>query len=291
MGLSEKARGKQRAIEPSEAGEPVSEPCANTRDLTVRFTEGIPDLTLQVTEQDTVRDVKHNIRNARPELANRRLKLILAGQLLADTVLLHARLVSLEERQRRATSDAPSEGRPDSSPVTSAWLHCSVGPPLEEGEEEGDTGLQTAQLKPLRGFDRLAAAGFSAQDIANFRLQFHAHSAGDYIDQDFEDDEDFVEHARTLEERWIDSLDGGGPSIQSGSASSTMLNGIGIGFFFPVLPFFWFRAAKPAIFWEDGTEHDSNEGHVFSTRVQVGIVLGFLANCLFGAWIYLLTSP
>ena len=49
---------------------------------------------------------------------------------------------------------------------------------------------QTAQLKPLRGFDRLAAAGFSEQDIANIRLQFHAHSAGDYLDQDFESDEE-----------------------------------------------------------------------------------------------------
>lgn len=291
MSLSEKAKGKQRAIDFSEAGSRVLEPCVNTKNLTVRFTEGISDLTLQVAEHDTVRDVKDNIRDARPELANRRLKLILTGQLLADTVLLHARLISLEERQRRAASDALPEGIPDSNPTTSTWLHCSVGPPLEEGEEEGDTGLQTAQLKPLRGFDRLAAAGFSAQDIANFRLQFHAHSAGDYIDQDFEDDEDFVEHARILEERWIDSLDGGGASMQSGSASSTMLNGIGIGFFFPILPFFWFRAAKPAIFWEDGTEHEINNGHVFSTRVQVGIVLGFLANCLFGAWIYLLTSP
>ena len=49
---------------------------------------------------------------------------------------------------------------------------------------------QTAQLKPLRGFDRLAAAGFSEQDIANIRLQFHTHSAGDYLDQEFDDQED-----------------------------------------------------------------------------------------------------
>lgn len=107
------------------------------------------------------------------------------------------------------------------------WLHCSVGPQLKDGEVEDskvqvrvlcipscflaamlgssradvdmDMGglmrhrscvLQTAQLKPLRGFDRLAAAGFSEQDIANIRLQFHTHSAGDYLDQDFDDQED-----------------------------------------------------------------------------------------------------
>ena len=57
---------------------------------------------------------------------------------------------------------------------------------------------QTAQLKPLRGFDRLAAAGFSEQDIANIRLQFHAHSAGDYLDQDFESDEECERSPRCL---------------------------------------------------------------------------------------------
>ena len=35
-----------------------------------------------------------------------------------------------------------------------------------------------------------AIAGFSEQDIANIRLQFHTHSAGDYLDQDFDDQED-----------------------------------------------------------------------------------------------------
>jgi hypothetical protein len=33
--------------------------------------------------------------------------------------------------------------------------------------------LETTQLKPLRGFDRLMAAGFGEEDIANVRRQFH----------------------------------------------------------------------------------------------------------------------
>lgn len=52
--LSEKAKGKQRAVE-SEAVIPKKELC-------IRFTEGIPDLTLQVGEQDTVRDIKTSAR-------------------------------------------------------------------------------------------------------------------------------------------------------------------------------------------------------------------------------------
>jgi hypothetical protein len=41
---------------------------------------------------------------------------------------------------------------------------------------------QQAQLKPLRGFDRLAAAGFSEDDIANFRRTFHTQSSENYLD-------------------------------------------------------------------------------------------------------------
>jgi hypothetical protein len=53
--LSAKAKGKQRAVEPVEEDVPVQE---LTRELTIRFTEGIPDLVLQVKPPTSVRDVK-----------------------------------------------------------------------------------------------------------------------------------------------------------------------------------------------------------------------------------------
>ena len=56
--LSEKAKGKQRAEDPSPVSIPETPPL---KDLTVRFTEGIPDLTVEVAEQDTVKDVKNNV--------------------------------------------------------------------------------------------------------------------------------------------------------------------------------------------------------------------------------------
>lgn len=52
-GLSDKAKGKQRAVEP------IEEP--SSRELMVRFTEGVPDLTIRVGKRDSVRDVKNNV--------------------------------------------------------------------------------------------------------------------------------------------------------------------------------------------------------------------------------------
>ena len=48
---------------------------------------------------------------------------------------------------------------------------------------------QTGQLQPARGFDRLAALGFSADDIENFRQQFHSQSYSNYLDIDVAEEE------------------------------------------------------------------------------------------------------
>lgn len=71
--LSERAKGKQRAIDPPIEG-PADPECQSTsseqpqeetaRDLVVRFTEGVPDLTIRVSKLDRVRDVKKQVRNS-----------------------------------------------------------------------------------------------------------------------------------------------------------------------------------------------------------------------------------
>lgn len=146
--------------------------------------------------------------------------------------------------------------------------------------------MKIAQLQPLRGFDRLSAAGFSESDIANFRRQFHSQSASNYLDTDFDTEEEcaFIphshvvhtidtgcflddEHARALEEQWIDSLDNASTASLSQSSSSTnasILQGIVLGFFFPLLPFFFIREPKPAVFWDSGAEHELTGSVVFS---------------------------
>lgn len=58
--LSEKAKGKRRAVDASDEAEDTA-PQLATKTLVIRFSEGIPDLTLQVAEQDAVRDVKQKV--------------------------------------------------------------------------------------------------------------------------------------------------------------------------------------------------------------------------------------
>ncbi|TEB37443.1 hypothetical protein FA13DRAFT_907122 [Coprinellus micaceus] len=302
--LSEKAKGKRRAVEvespsnigPSGSGtnEPREEP--TKRQLVIRFAEGAPDLTVSVGKQDTVRDIKRNIHGVRPELKDRRIRLIHLGRLLTDGTFLYSWLSSLEEKQKRASAANVEDEEGSSKAVTlkpaTTWIHCSVGPSLEPGEEveEGEEGKQE-QLQPLRGFDRLSAVGFSEDDIANFRRQFHSQSSTNYLDDHFETEEDYDEHARALEEQWIDSIDNAGSASLSQSANSsnsTILQGITMGFFFPLIPFYFMRSQKPAVFWEDGTEAEPVPNVIFSRRMQMGLVVGFLVNLMFGLWRYLL---
>lgn len=149
--LSEKAKGKQRAIDPERDGEPSQ---ADSRNLTIRFTEGIPDLFLYISSTDAVRDVKAKVRvlldsapglipsqivAARAQLKERRLRLIHAGRLLTDGTLLHPWLSTLEERQLRAkTSLSNDSSSPSQQPHLITWLHCSVGPKIDPEVEVED---------------------------------------------------------------------------------------------------------------------------------------------------------
>lgn len=74
------------------------------------------------------------------------------------------------------------------------------------------------------------------------------------------------EHARALEEQWIDNIDNAGSATlsQSSSANSTILQGVLLGFFFPFLPFFFLRGPKPAVFWSDDSEQESTSNVIFS---------------------------
>ncbi|KAF4621039.1 hypothetical protein D9613_000362 [Agrocybe pediades] len=308
--LSERAKGKRRAIDPiyddprdlesqaSGSAAPGEEdtPEPTCRDLVVRFTEGVPDLTISVDKLDSVRDVKRRIRQTRPELQNRRLRLIHSGRLLTDGTLLYAWLASLEERQQRADSLAADAGAGSGAEAkkkeSTTWIHCSVGPVMKPGETEEDARAQTSQIQPLRGFDRLASVGFSPEDIENFRRQFHSQSSTNYLDLDFATEEEYDEHARALEEQWIDSMDNVGTATlsQSDSSNAAVLQGVLVGFFFPFLPLFFLRNRKPAVFWQDGSEAEQTSSVIFSRRMSMGITVGFLVNILFGMWRFLLDS-
>ena len=59
--LSEKAKGKQRVVNPPDIGQGSSSTQPASRDLTIRFTEGGSDLIVHVVEKDTVKDVKQKV--------------------------------------------------------------------------------------------------------------------------------------------------------------------------------------------------------------------------------------
>ncbi|PFH46723.1 hypothetical protein AMATHDRAFT_77548 [Amanita thiersii Skay4041] len=288
--LSEKAKGKQRAVDPisTPSQQPVEQPQEElTKGIIIRFTDGaLPDLLVTINRKDSARDMKKKIRQSRQELKDRRLRLIHSGQLLTDATHLFTHFASVKERQQKVDSDEPSSTLP-----TTAWMHCSVGPPLEPGEEENDDGrTQAGQIKPQRGFDRLASMGFSEADIANFRRQFHSRSLMNYLDLDFETEEEYDEYARSLEEQWIDSLDNSSTASLSQSSSSSVLQGIVVGFFFPILPFFFMRNQSSPVFWEDGSAQDPTPNVILSESMQMGLVVGFLVNLLFGLWRFVLDT-
>jgi hypothetical protein len=103
-------------------------------------------------------------------------------------VFLGSVLDTLDSRQRQAVSSSVystgspqqeslktgTKPQPDTGTGTGTWLHCAIGPELEEGEEEDSSTIPADQLRPLRGFDRLAAAGLSPEDIEGIRNTFHA---------------------------------------------------------------------------------------------------------------------
>ncbi|KAI0032788.1 hypothetical protein K488DRAFT_49163 [Vararia minispora EC-137] len=277
--LSDKAKGKQRAVEPI----PIP---PSTRPLVIRFNDGIPDLSLRLGQNDTLRQLKANIRAERPQLERRRLKLIHAGRLITNDIRIFEWLTSFEDRQRRAEA-AQAAATPIVAPLPIAYFHCSVGPELEPGETEDSDEGQTTQIKPLRGFDRLAGAGFSDADITNFRRQFHAGAGADALAlTEFATEEEYEEHARTLEEQWIENLDGASLGGRTPD-STTILQGILVGFFFPLIPFFVFASPRLPVFWSSGAAVEPLGSVVFSKRMQMGIVLGFLVNILLGLWRYL----
>jgi len=88
------------------------------------------------------------IRDLRPQLRERRLRLIHSGRLLTDGVILESRLKSLEEAQTIAGVESHGQdkdkrevkgkgkGKAKGEFGNNTWLHCSVGPKMEDGRDE-----------------------------------------------------------------------------------------------------------------------------------------------------------
>jgi len=120
--------------------------------------------------------------------------------------------------------------------LPTAFLQCSIGPSHEDALPAHVIPAPNPTPE-ARGFDRLRyTAGMSALDVQTMREQFHLQSGlsraftGDLVRQ--EDEQDY---AYRLEEQWIDNM--GTAPIRSDTPSMSMciLQGMMIGFFFPLV--------------------------------------------------------
>ncbi|ODV92964.1 hypothetical protein CANCADRAFT_1563 [Tortispora caseinolytica NRRL Y-17796] len=176
--------------------------------LKVRFSPPAPDLELNI-ENPSAALIRSEIRKLRPDTASCRLRLIVAGRIIVGVTPIKAPTSS------------------DSSPV---FVHCVVGPSLsarsadessldssreESLEAEREAELSAHSTVPLRGFDRLVAAGISPVEVQSIRSQFmRVHGFAQTLSGAFgqthtEGDSDFETHdssLRDLEEQWMDDM-------------------------------------------------------------------------------------
>lgn len=74
------------------------------------------------------------------------------------------------------------------------------------------------------------------------------------------------EHARTLEEQWIESIESGNANFDAGISNTSMnpiLLGLICGFFFPLLPLFFFKDSLAPYTWANGAPVTSQPTVIF----------------------------
>ncbi|TXT16003.1 hypothetical protein VHUM_00506 [Vanrija humicola] len=263
---SEKARGKQRAVDTSDDDEPdTPAPKAKGkarkpelgRAVTVIFSneEAGGNLEVWVEDGESVGHVKENIRHLRPSLAGLQLRLIHAGRLLTDGILLLPWLRSLEERVRRQAAGVggdvgevlrevglTDEGADKPAAPEKIYLHCNVGGPQDAGDATpSETAAEEAPAPRRRGFDALLDAGLSPEEVAQMRRQFY-ESRGEEVPDGLDAGDVNDEHARALEEQWIEGdLTPATATTSTEGMYTSILHGLLIGFLLPLTPWFFFR--------------------------------------------------
>lgn len=214
--------------------------------LTVRFSTSRPDTLLDIPHPNntTVAALKHLIRSRleQPD-SQRRLRFIHGGKILPDAAVLGAVLKALPPPPR-ADDDPKGKGKAGGDGPQRVYVICSIGDLLTDAEldeerrraEEpvvpdkqqqqqlassasgtphhrpgtpaGDGGAPSVQRGP-RGFDRLLAAGFSAAEVNQLRLQFRSIQEANHT----ADTMPSPDTLRGMEDAWMDNDNGGGAAL------------------------------------------------------------------------------
>ncbi|WVR06491.1 hypothetical protein IAU60_003522 [Kwoniella sp. DSM 27419] len=256
-GARTKSKGKNRADR--ERGRHATIMFSNESEMTGG------NLDLWVEEGESVGSVKEKIKALRPALYPLNLRLIHSGRLLTDGILLLPWLRSIEERVRRQAkgvggevesvlkevglADDDEDGGDRTDPgtqkpaeksaraVNRVWLHCIVG-----GKEERTATEEAEPAAPRRrGFDVLLDAGLSPEDVALMRRQFY-ESRGEEVPEGMDLGDINDEHARALEEQWIEGdMTAETATTTSEGLYTSILHGLLTGFMFPLIPWFFLR--------------------------------------------------
>ena len=206
----------------------------------------------------------------------------------APRIYIHATLgdaLSADELAAEATAARRSvealQSKP--SPLNTTPLDLDTAQPIYNANDAG-TGSPTSAAQHImqpspRGFDRLASAGFSAQEIASLRSQFLAIVAHTHTP----DTMPSAVEMRMLEERWLDNdasgLPFGGASEDGGATGLAGGGGGGVGEeagrglddmrWGNVIGFFWPVGAGVWLLREEG---------VWSKRRQIAVLTGVFIN-------------
>ncbi|ORY30538.1 hypothetical protein BCR39DRAFT_528610 [Naematelia encephala] len=277
------------------------------------------NLEIWVEDGESVGHVKDQIRALRPSLLPLSLRLIHSGRLLTDGILLLPWLRALEERVRRQAtglggdvesvlkdaglSEDPDEtdGKTDGE-GSRVWLHCIVGGPEKDKSKVVD-GAEEDEVAPprRRGFDVLLDAGLSRAEVQQMRRQFY-ESRGEEMPEGLDQGDINDEHARALEEQWIEGdLTAETATTSTEGLYTSILHGLLTGFLFPLIPWPFFREPPLPNFFDADAEAAHADivstrvaasesvggemlpGVVFGKRMQMGILLGTILNFAFGA--------
>lgn len=242
--------------------------------LIIRFSTSTPDLPLDVLrpQTTTVASLKSTLRAQVPSLSTRRLRLIHQGRILPDADPL---LPALDPNGK---GKLPLDDR--------IFLSCSIGDALSSVDLEAESRIAALPARPARpraqtggtprprerGFDRLLAAGFSAAEVNQLRLQFRSIHASRHTP----DTMPSPDALRDMEDAWMDSNGPAGASEDAfgedmgaggiGALLDTFLEGIVTGFFLPLGSLVW-------LLREEG---------LWSKRRQVAVVFGVVVGVVVG---------
>ncbi|WVO18085.1 hypothetical protein L204_105786 [Cryptococcus depauperatus] len=277
-------KGKGRALPPDEKNQDEAEKedgvdgRDQTRDITIMFSNRpYTNLLLTLTPTNSVLQLKSLIKAHHPDLAGRNIKLIHAGRLLADGVRVIAWVEAFEKRIKRRTEGAVEsvvrevrglgeEKNGHAKEKEMVWIHCIIG----NEEEANSSAPSDAPAAPVRrGFDTLLDAGLSPEDVAQMRRQFY-ESRGEEVPEGVEAGHINDEHARALEEQWIEGDLTAETAITSNEGLYTsILHGLLVGFLFPLMAWLFFRELPLPNFFDadaEAREHFARMAEKRTTR-------------------------